>query len=70
KLRELGPANLDTKEHSKIIDLIHTVIELVEEFFAHTIEPFFKAIIILIVFTGIYIFFLVIVGLFVLIPYS
>ncbi|ROY17460.1 ABC transporter ATP-binding protein [Enterococcus faecalis] len=70
KLRELGPAKLDTKEHSKIIALIHTDIELVEVFFAHTIVPFFKAIIILIVFTGIYIFFLGIVGLFVLIPYS
>lgn len=45
KLRELGPAKLDTKDPAKLLALIHTDIELSEVFFAHTMVPFLSAVI-------------------------
>jgi len=39
KLRELGPAKLETKEKGNIISLLTSDIELLEVFYAHTISP-------------------------------
>lgn len=69
KIRELGPAKLDTKNRSKIIALIHTDIELVEVFFAHTIVPILKGGIMLLLFTGIYSCFLGYIGVLVFCSY-
>lgn len=39
KLRELGPARIETKEKGSLISLITSDIELLEVFYAHTISP-------------------------------
>jgi len=39
KLRELGPAKLETKEKGNLISLLTSDIELLEVFYAHTISP-------------------------------
>lgn len=39
KLRELGPARIETKEKGNLISLITSDIELLEVFYAHTISP-------------------------------
>lgn len=44
KLRELGPAKIETKEKGNLVALITSDIELLEVFYAHTISPFFIAI--------------------------
>jgi ATP-binding cassette subfamily C protein len=39
KLRQLGPARLDTQDKGNLISLITSDVELLEVFFAHTISP-------------------------------
>jgi len=39
KLRQLGPAKLETKEKGNLISLLTSDIELLEVFYAHTISP-------------------------------
>jgi len=39
KLRELGPAKLETKEKGNLISILTSDIELLEVFYAHTISP-------------------------------
>ena len=39
KMRFLAPARLDTKDKGKLLNLIHSDIERIEVFFAHTIVP-------------------------------
>lgn len=39
KLRELGPAKMETKEKGNLISLLTSDIELLEVFYAHTISP-------------------------------
>jgi len=46
KLRELGPAKLETKEKSNLISLLTSDIELLEVFYAHTISPVCIAVIV------------------------
>lgn len=55
KLRELAPAKMDNKDSSKILSIIHTDIENVEVFFAHTIVPLLNAIAMTITLSTIYI---------------
>ncbi|MDO4604850.1 MAG: ABC transporter ATP-binding protein [Helcococcus sp.] len=57
KLREIAPAKMDNKESSKILSIIHTDIENVEVFFAHTIVPLLDAIAMTITISIIYIIF-------------
>lgn len=54
KLRELGPAKLETKEKGQLLSILTSDIELLEVFYAHTISPVFIA---LLVTTGMLIFF-------------
>ncbi len=49
KLRELGPAKLETKEKGNLISILTSDIELLEVFYAHTISPVFIAIIVSVV---------------------
>ncbi|MFM1542518.1 ABC transporter ATP-binding protein [Helcococcus ovis] len=44
KLRKIAPAKMDNKESTMVLSIIHTDIELVEVFFAHTIVPVITAI--------------------------
>lgn len=46
KLRELGPAKMETKEKGNLISLLTSDIELLEVFYAHTISPICIAILI------------------------
>ncbi|MBE6354225.1 ABC transporter ATP-binding protein [Treponema sp.] len=39
KLRELGPAKLETKEKGSLISLLTSDVELLEVFYAHTVSP-------------------------------
>lgn len=39
KLRELGPAKLETKEKGQLLSILTSDIELLEVFYAHTISP-------------------------------
>lgn len=55
KLRDIAPAKMDNKNSSKILSVIHTDIELVEVFFAHTIVPILNALTMSIVVGSIYI---------------
>lgn len=50
KLRELSPAKLEGRDKGDLISIITSDIELLEVFYAHTISPFFIAII----FSGIF----------------
>lgn len=50
KLRELAPAKLEGRDKGDLISIITSDIELLEVFYAHTISPFFIAII----FSGIF----------------
>jgi len=49
KLRELGPAKLETKEKGNLISILTSDIELLEVFYAHTISPVCIAIIVSVV---------------------
>lgn len=69
KLREIAPAKMDNKESSKILSIIHTDIENVEVFFAHTIVPLLDAITMTVSISIIYIIFFGYSGLISLISY-
>lgn len=69
KLREIAPAKMDNKESSKVLSIIHTDIENVEVFFAHTIVPLLNAITMTITTSIIYIIFFGYSGLISLITY-
>ncbi len=46
KMRELAPAKLETKEKGDLLALMTSDIELLEVFYAHTVSPFFIAVIV------------------------